>query len=51
MTEPLKLSRWRVHERRSEFDAKARASLGRRPADKALQENGLSAACMGQFLR
>ena len=25
MTEPLKLSRWRAHERRSEFDAKARA--------------------------
>ncbi len=25
MTEPLKLSRWRAHERRAEFDAKARA--------------------------
>ena len=25
MTEPMELSRWRAHERRSEFDAKARA--------------------------
>jgi len=28
MTEPMKLSRWRAHERRSEFDAKARALAG-----------------------
>lgn len=52
MTEPLKFSRSRAHERRSEFGAKARAlagavSLPTRPYKKT----GLSAARMGQVPR
>jgi len=52
MTEPIKLNRWRAHERRSEFDAKARALAGAASLPtRPLQEDGLSAARMGQFLR